>query len=143
MKTIVISKSAEETIKIGEEFGEKLKQGDVVAFYGELGSGKTTMIKGICWSLGVSKGIKSPSFVLLRVYRGKQSIYHFDFYRLREKGELKDLDYERFFYGSGIVLIEWAERIKEFLSVSHYEVRMEILSENKREIRFSRVTEED
>jgi len=131
---VIISNSAGETIKIGQEFAEKLKQGDVVAFFGELGSGKTAMIKGICKGLGVSKGVKSPSFVFLRMYKAKFTVYHFDFYRLRGEEELILFDYKNFFYDSAIVLLEWAERVRDFLPEERFDIRMKILNENKREI---------
>ncbi len=134
MNKVIISNSAGETIKIGQEFAEKLKQGDVVAFFGELGSGKTAMIKGICKGLGVSKGVKSPSFVFLRMYKAKFTVYHFDFYRLRGEEELILFDYKNFFYDSAIVLLEWAERVRDFLPEERFDIRMKILNENKREI---------
>jgi len=111
-----------------------LKQGDVVAFFGELGSGKTAMIKGICKGLGVSKGVKSPSFVFLGMYKAKFTVYHFDFYRLRGEEELILFDYKNFFYDSAIVLLEWAERVRDFLPEERFDIRMKILNENKREI---------
>lgn len=131
------SKSARETIKIGMQFSKLLKQGDVVAFYGELGSGKTTMIKGICKGLGIAKGVKSPSFVFLRIYKAKYTLYHFDFYRLRGKKDLINAAYDDFFYNSGIVLLEWADRVEELLPSSRFEVVMSIQNENEREIQIS------
>jgi len=137
MKKKFHSKSAKETMKRGEEFAKILKQGDIVAFYGELGSGKTTMIKGICKGFGVERGVKSPSFVFLRIYKAQYTLYHFDFYRLKRKEELINAGYDEFFYDSGIVLLEWADRIEDLLPESRFEVVMKISNENEREIHIS------
>jgi len=140
MKRIFISKSAEETVKIGEEFSKRLKKGDTVAFYGELGSGKTTMIKGICRGFGIEKNVKSPSYVLLRIYKADYPIYHFDFYRINDKKELINAGYDEFFYNSGIALLEWADRVSDLLPASRYEVVMKIRGENEREIKILHTT---
>ncbi|TES91294.1 MAG: tRNA (adenosine(37)-N6)-threonylcarbamoyltransferase complex ATPase subunit type 1 TsaE [Candidatus Cloacimonadota bacterium] len=134
---VIISMSPEETMKLGEDFAKALKQGDVVAFYGELGSGKTTMIKGICSGLGIEGGVRSPSFVFLRIYKAENTVYHFDFYRLKKKEELLNTGYDEFFYNSGIVLLEWADRIEDLLPELRFDVVMKILNENEREIRIS------
>lgn len=134
---VIISRSAKETMKLGEGFAKALKQGDVVAFYGELGSGKTTMIKGICSGLGIERGVRSPSFVFLRVYKAENTVYHFDFYRLKKKEELLNTGYDEFFYNSGIVLLEWADRIEDLLPELRFDVVMKILNENERETRIS------
>ncbi|MCK4574942.1 tRNA (adenosine(37)-N6)-threonylcarbamoyltransferase complex ATPase subunit type 1 TsaE [candidate division WOR-3 bacterium] len=137
MKKQYISKSAGETTRYGEEFAKVLKQGDIVAFYGELGSGKTTLIKGICKGFGIEKGVKSPSFVLLRIYKSRYTLYHFDFYRLKRKEELVNAGFDEFFFNSGIVLLEWADKLGNLLPESRFEVVMEIRSENEREIQIS------
>ena len=142
MKGIYLTKSAKETLELGEKFSKMLKRGDLVAFFGELGSGKTTMIKGICKGFGIEKGVKSPSFVYLRIYKAKYVVYHFDFYRLRKKEELINTGYDDFLYNSGIVLLEWADRIEGLLPESRFEVVMKIRNEDEREIQISH-TEND
>lgn len=141
MEKKFLSKSDTETIRTGEDFAKELRSGDVVAFFGELGSGKTTMIKGICKEFGVDKGVKSPSFVFLRIYKGEVSLYHFDFYRLQWKEELINTGFDEFFYEKGIVLIEWADRVRELLPGSRFDVRMRILSGTEREIEISHTSE--
>jgi tRNA threonylcarbamoyladenosine biosynthesis protein TsaE len=130
----VITKSPRETERFGRRFAKQLKSGDVVAFFGELGSGKTTMIRGVCRAFGVMKGVKSPSFVYLRIYEAAVPIYHFDFYRLRSADELINTGLDEYFYESGIVLLEWADRLGQLLPGSRYDVTLRMLSENEREI---------
>ncbi len=138
-----ITKSPEETEQFGQSFAKLLKEGDVVAFFGELGSGKTTMIRGVCRGFGVAKGVKSPSFVYMRIYKAAVTIYHFDFYRLRAKEELVNIDLNEYFYGKGLVLLEWADRVEELLPASRYDVTLTLLSENEREIVVSYIGEDD
>lgn len=133
-KKSMVTASAEETEAFGQDFAKQLQAGDVVAFFGELGSGKTTMIRGICREFGIERGVKSPSFVYMRRYATQITIYHFDFYRLSPEDDMVNLELNEYLYGEGIVLLEWAERVQGMLPATHYEVRLTILSENKREI---------
>jgi len=135
MEKRYISKCADETIRIGEKLAKELKPGDVIAFYGELGSGKTTMIKGICKGFGIKKGVKSPSFVFLRIYKASDvTLYHFDFYRLQGGSKLLDIDYDEYFYDTGIALVEWADRVEEILPQKRYEIKILVKGEDEREI---------
>lgn len=124
----------EETKEFGRALAEELKAGSVVALSGPLGSGKTVMIQGICSGLGVTEPVTSPSFVIINEYPGKIRVYHFDLYRLENTEEFIKLGYEEYFYGKGITLIEWAEKIKAFLPQKRIEIDLEILSEKKRKI---------
>jgi len=138
-RTKFISESREETIKFGKHFSSELRPGDVVAFYGNLGSGKTTLIRGICAGLDVNEVVTSPTFTLINEYHGKFPVYHFDFYRLSSEMELHDLGVEEYFNGDGICLIEWPEGVHDLLPESHIEIhltaRFEPGWENKREIK--------
>lgn len=111
-----------------------LSPSDVVAFSGELGSGKTTLIQGICGGLGVKNYVRSPCFVIINEYNGKFKVYHFDLYRLDNEKELEDLGYEEYFYGDGVCLVEWAEKAERLLPGQRIKVNLKILSERKREI---------
>lgn len=126
--------SEEETIQFGKELAKKLKKGDVLAFYGELGSGKTTLIKGIVSGLSYKKPIKSPSFIIVAVYQTGIPIYHIDLYRLKEIKEIDNIGILEYIYGEGIALIEWAERIEEILPKKRINVRIFIKGEKEREI---------
>ena len=131
--------SPEETKEFGRSLAKQLNPGSLVALIGPLGSGKTVLIQGICSGLGVEKVVTSPSFVIINEYPGKLHkspiwIYHFDLYRLENVEEFIKLGYEEYFYGRGITLIEWAEKVKPFLSKKRWEVHLKILSENERGI---------
>jgi tRNA threonylcarbamoyladenosine biosynthesis protein TsaE len=133
------TKSPEETKKLGRNLARQLEPGSVMALIGPLGSGKTVLIQGICSGLGVEKVVTSPSFVIINEYPGRLHessiwIYHFDLYRLENVEEFIKLGYEEYFYGRGITLIEWAEKVKPFLPPRRWEVNLKILSENEREI---------
>ncbi|KPK99435.1 MAG: hypothetical protein AMJ91_07860 [candidate division Zixibacteria bacterium SM23_73_3] len=132
--------SPEKTKEFGKSLSQQLKPGSVVALIGSLGSGKTVLIQGICSGLGVEKAVTSPSFVIINEYPGRWHnspvwIYHFDLYRLENVDEFIKLGYEEYFYGRGITLIEWAEKVKPFLPKKRWEINLKILSENEREIR--------
>jgi tRNA threonylcarbamoyladenosine biosynthesis protein TsaE len=130
----IITSSHEETKNMGKRFAQMLSPGDVVAFSGELGSGKTTLIQGICGGLGVKNYVRSPCFVIINEYNGKFKVYHFDLYRLDNEKELEDLGYEEYFYGDGVCLVEWAEKAERLLPGQRIQVNLKILSERKREI---------
>lgn len=127
-----------ETKELGHALAKELKPGSVVALSGPLGSGKTVLIQGICSGLGVTEFVTSPSFVIINEYPGKVKVYHFDLYRLDNIEEFVKLGYEEYFYGNGITLIEWAEKIKKFLPEERVEINLKILSEKKRRISVKR-----
>ncbi len=115
--------SDEETIQAGEKFSRELRPGTVVACYGELGSGKTRFIKGICRGFGVEEHVASPTFTIVNEYAAKGfRIFHFDFYRMKSTGELREIGFEEYLDSDGITLIEWADRVKEFLPANRYDV---------------------
>jgi len=142
----LISESAEETQNIGRIIGEGLNSGDVVALTGELGSGKTCITRGIARGLGVPEEyqITSPTFTLINEYPGRVTLYHVDIYRLSGSQDLKDMGYEEYFYGDGITVIEWAEKIKDILpeDEERLNIRLRYIDENKREIKISGRTDE-
>ena len=123
---------------MGQALAKELKAGSVVALSGPLGSGKTVLIQGICSGLGVTEFVTSPSFVIINEYPGKVKVYHFDLYRLDNIEEFVKLGYEEYFYGNGITVIEWAEKIKKFLPEERVEINLKILSEKKRRISVKR-----
>ena len=134
------TKSAEETKEFGRSLSERLKPGSVLALIGPLGSGKTVLAQGICSGLKVTQAVTSPTFVIINEYPGRLNdfpiwIYHFDLYRLENPEEFAKLGYEEYFYGKGITLIEWAEKVTPFLPEKRWEISLKILSETEREIR--------
>ena len=110
------TKTAEETIALGERIGALLCPGDIIAMSGTLGAGKTTITKGIARSLGVEDTITSPTFCLISEYAGsKMPLYHMDVYRLDGAEDFLNLGVEEMLYGNGICIIEWSEKVKEEL----------------------------
>lgn len=131
----ILSGSPDKTRDIGEKLGRGLKKGDIVALIGELGSGKTCFTQGLMKGLGVKDHkITSPSFVLINEYKGILPVYHFDIYRLNNVNEVIDLGYEEYFYGSGVTIIEWADKIEELLPVDCIRVKLRIVGSDEREI---------
>lgn len=114
--TITIN-GIEDYPQAAREFVELLDKGRIFAFYGKMGSGKTTFIKSICEELGVEDSINSPTFAIVNEYedRNQNTIYHFDFYRIKSIEEVYNMGYEEYFYGDAICFMEWPELIEELL----------------------------
>ncbi|MFA6118326.1 MAG: tRNA (adenosine(37)-N6)-threonylcarbamoyltransferase complex ATPase subunit type 1 TsaE [Parachlamydiales bacterium] len=132
----IITNSFIETINIGIELGKKLPKGSVIAFFGSLGAGKTTLTKGIVEGVTSSKNIEviSPTFTYLNIYNPKHPIYHFDLYRIKNKNHFYAMGFEEYFSSEGICLIEWAENIKEILPKNTIIIKLKHICENQREI---------
>jgi tRNA threonylcarbamoyladenosine biosynthesis protein TsaE len=135
----ITSASEAETIRAGEKFSSRLKPGDVVALYGDLGSGKTRFAKGISRGLGVTEQVTSPTFVVVNEHiNGRIPLYHFDFYRLRSIKELEEIGFDEYIFGDGVCVLEWADLIRERLPEHRYDVRCTLgASENMRAISIS------
>jgi len=133
----IVTNSPEETIGLGEQLGRHLKAGDVLGLIGELGSGKTTLVKGIASGLGVRKRerVASPSFVLIKEYSGKIPLFHFDLYRLDRINDIEYLGVEEYLFDKGVCVIEWAEKMRMLLP-DYLQINMTIKGENKREVKF-------
>jgi tRNA threonylcarbamoyladenosine biosynthesis protein TsaE len=132
----LISDSRERTLETGRQIGAILESGDVVALSGELGSGKTCLTQGIAKGLGVAENVPvvSPTFTLINEYPGKIPLFHLDVYRLSGSRDLEELGYEEYFYGSGIIVIEWAEKIRDILPANTLFVSMRYIDEGTREM---------
>ncbi len=118
-------KSIDETIEFGIRLGKLLQPGDFVCLNGDLGAGKTTLSKAIGVGLGVEDYITSPTFTLMNSYEGRLPMYHFDVYRLDDWHQLEDIGAEDYFYGDGVCLVEWADKIEEFLPRKRLELYIE------------------
>ena len=125
----IYTRSAGETLDAGEALGGLLKQGDVIAFFGELGAGKTVFAQGIARGLQVREYVTSPTFTIINEYQGDLPLYHFDVYRLEEPEEILELGHEEYFYGEGITVIEWAGKIKEYVPPGYLAVHLYRLEE--------------
>ncbi len=124
--------TAEETATLARKFADMLQPGDVVAFYGNLGSGKTYFIKALCQAWQCAQEATSPTFTIINEYTTRQGVfvYHFDFYRLESEAELMNLGLEEFFYNDYICLIEWADKIEKYLPPQRWEVYLDFLPEH-------------
>ncbi|MBM4306695.1 MAG: tRNA (adenosine(37)-N6)-threonylcarbamoyltransferase complex ATPase subunit type 1 TsaE [Deltaproteobacteria bacterium] len=133
---VVYSKSPSETIRIGKAIGSYLQAGDVVALIGELGAGKTQLIKGLAEGTGVKNSayVSSPSFTLINEYKGKTPFYHIDLYRLGEEKEAEGLGLEEYFQGDGITAVEWADRILSLLPKEFLRIHIHYTGKNTRSI---------
>lgn len=125
-----VSKSHDETFTLGERLSNHLQENDVVALYGELGSGKTVLVQGICAGLDVTDYVTSPSFTIIQEYHGRYPVYHFDFYRLTSLQEVEDLGIDYYFDLSGISLIEWPERGEDILPENHFTIQIQRIFNN-------------
>jgi tRNA threonylcarbamoyladenosine biosynthesis protein TsaE len=127
MEMNMTSESPEQTIELGRRIGQQLKGGEIIAVCGQLGSGKTHLIKGIAAGAGAQdrKRVTSPTFVIVNEYAGKLDIYHIDAYRLNSVDEFEMIGFDDFCYSGSVVLIEWADKIEAALQTMDY-TRIEI-----------------
>lgn len=118
--------SLEETQNVAKDFAKNLLPGDVVAFFGEMGAGKTTFIKAIGKALGIPENhISSPTFQYLSIYKAPMPLFHFDLYRLKSVEDFLALGFEELFYKNGIACVEWSERILPILPERTIKVLLE------------------
>ncbi|NQT32179.1 MAG: tRNA (adenosine(37)-N6)-threonylcarbamoyltransferase complex ATPase subunit type 1 TsaE [Candidatus Omnitrophica bacterium] len=139
-KTIT-THSPEETIELASSITSGLTSGDLIALVGDLGSGKTVFVKGLAKGMGIEKYlyVNSPSFVILKEYHGRKDLYHFDVYRLTDEAFSDTLDYKRYFYGGGITVIEWADKVRDILPEEYLEVNIEYGPSSERKFNFRSV----
>ena len=133
----IITNSPKETIEFGRKLGEKLKGGEVIAIIGQLGSGKTHLIKGIAIGCGAedSDTVNSPTFVIVNEYNGRFDIYHIDAYRLDSVSEFEMLGFDDFCYPNSIVIIEWADKVESALkNIDCIRIELEHAGESTRKI---------
>jgi tRNA threonylcarbamoyladenosine biosynthesis protein TsaE len=119
------SDSPEATARVAEALARVVDPGAVIALEGDLGAGKTTFVQGFAAEMKAPEPVSSPTFVLLRVYQGRLPLYHFDAYRLDGPRELDDFGADEYFWGDGVSLVEWGERVAEALPADRIEVRIE------------------
>ncbi|WP_404457587.1 tRNA (adenosine(37)-N6)-threonylcarbamoyltransferase complex ATPase subunit type 1 TsaE [Oceanobacillus kapialis] len=127
----------EETKQLAARLAVLLKPGDVLTLEGELGTGKTTFTKGIATGLGVKRHVSSPTFTIIKEYKGELPLYHMDVYRLENSEE--DIGFDEYFNGNGICVVEWAQFIKEFLPEERLEIEIQYAGEEERIINFTAI----
>lgn len=132
-----LTRSSEETIKLGKKIAGLLRKGSVVTLTGGLGSGKTTLVQGMFQKLGIKGFAKSSSFIIANEYSSKLGkLYHLDLYRLSAR-DINSLGLEEYFKSDGIVVIEWADKLKKNLIKPSLAVNMKWVGEQERRIRIS------
>jgi tRNA threonylcarbamoyladenosine biosynthesis protein TsaE len=130
----VVSRSREETLRLGEALGALLRPGDVLALEGPLGAGKTTLVQGIARGLGVPPEVPvtSPTFTLVGEYPGRVPLRHADFYRVESAQRLLDAGFDDLADGEGVLVVEWPERFPDALPSERLWIRLAIRGESER-----------
>lgn len=134
MSAVLRTIGAEETKEFGRWFGAWVEVGDVLALYGELGTGKTVLVKGLSETLGVEENVESPTFTIVGEYEGRIPLYHMDLFRLSSLEEILRIGYEEYMYGDGVCAIEWAEKIQQLLPERRVDIRLFHVAEDERKI---------
>lgn len=133
--TEIITNSPEETITLGEKIGQKLKGGEIIAYTGDLGSGKTTITRGICIGMGLGDDVTSPTFALVNEYRGEKiSLIHFDMYRINSAEDLETTGFFDYMDDDTVLCVEWSENISSELPENCIFINFERISDNVRKI---------
>ena len=135
-KLKLVSRSPEQTQRLGMRLGELAQPADVFLLTGNLGSGKTCLTQGIAWGLGVKEYAFSPSFVIIREYHGRLTLYHIDFYRLDRFEEIADLGLDEYLYGEGVCVVEWADKGIAVLPDEHLLINLSYVSDTERAVSF-------
>ncbi|MBN1788316.1 MAG: tRNA (adenosine(37)-N6)-threonylcarbamoyltransferase complex ATPase subunit type 1 TsaE [Sedimentisphaerales bacterium] len=139
-KIEIISDSVERTFEIGSKIGEALLPGDIVCLVGPLGSGKTTLVKGIAAGAGSQKPnlVNSPSYVIINEYQGRFNIFHIDAYRINTEAEFESLGFEDILGPDSVVLIEWADKVASKLDgLDYVRIEMQHKGANSRAIKIT------
>jgi tRNA threonylcarbamoyladenosine biosynthesis protein TsaE len=128
-----ISNNADQTKEFARRLAENIQPGDVIALEGDLGAGKTTFTKGLAEGLEITKNVNSPTFTIIKEYKGTMPLYHMDVYRLENSDE--DLGFEEYFEGVGVSVVEWAHLIKDQLPPERLTIYLTHSNEGARNIR--------
>ena len=132
----IISRSPEETQKIGGQLGKLALPGDNFLLVGNLGAGKTCLTQGITRGLNIEEYAASPSFVLIKELKGRLPLYHVDFYRLDHLEEIADLGLDDYLYGHGVCVVEWAEKGLNLLPPEHLLIEIGYVADTERSLKF-------
>jgi tRNA threonylcarbamoyladenosine biosynthesis protein TsaE len=131
----ILTHSPQETIDAAAKLGSLLKAGDMIAYKGGLGAGKTTFTRGLAIGMGLGDSVTSPTFALVNEYRGENiTLYHFDMYRIESEGDLESTGFYDYPFEDNVAAIEWSENIEEFLPENTVYITINSLSDSEREI---------
>lgn len=134
MKKEIISRSEQETFNWARDLGSKAGHGTVFALSGELGTGKTIIAKGIAKGLGIEDEVTSPTFLMMEMYEGRFTLYHFDLYRIDNVDEFDELNFEEYWFGDGVSVIEWAEKAGGRIPANAVKIEIDWASDTERRI---------
>lgn len=143
----LITNTFNQTQKLGSQFADKLKNGGIIALYGDLGSGKTTFVQGLAKGLGIESKIISPTFIIVRKYEISKSLilnfksfYHVDLYRIANEKDIESLGLAEIINDpENIIAIEWPEKIEKFLPKKRINLHFQYLGDNKRQIEVNKI----
>jgi tRNA threonylcarbamoyladenosine biosynthesis protein TsaE len=135
---LMYSKTEKETENAGYELGKTLRGGDIVALNGDLGTGKTVFTRGIARALGISAPIQSPTFTIVREYRGELRLCHFDLYRVTEAEELYEIGFDDYLDDDTVAVIEWADMFPEVIPKKAVRVTIGYCPDGQRRIETER-----
>ncbi len=124
--------STQDTQQFAERLANYLFAGNILTLQGGLGAGKTTFTQGLAKGLGITQVVNSPTFTIIKEYYGKLTLYHMDVYRLEDG--YNDIDFDEFFYGDGITVVEWPSIIQNILPEDYLNIKIEVIDENSRKI---------
>ena len=132
MKTKILCKTEEKTILLGELLGKHLTDKDTICLEGELGAGKTAFTKSICASLGINhENVTSPTFSIMNIYEGIETVKHFDLYRIKTLSELSGTGFDEYIEQDGINIIEWSDLFPDALPKERLTVHITVTSEGR------------
>ncbi|MBQ3009992.1 MAG: tRNA (adenosine(37)-N6)-threonylcarbamoyltransferase complex ATPase subunit type 1 TsaE [Oscillospiraceae bacterium] len=131
---VYYTNSDKETEAIGEQFGRSVKDGTVIAMYGDLGAGKTAFVRGMARGMGITERVSSPTFTIVNEYLGERTLIHFDMYRLGSADELFDIGWEDYLARGAVCAVEWSENVEEAFYGDEIRLTIEKTSDTSRKI---------
>ncbi len=136
MQFTFVTCTPEETIELARKIGAVLRTGDCIAYYGDLGAGKTTFTRGLALGMGLADEVSSPTFAIVNEYHGKGvlSLYHFDMYRIMSSDELETTGFYDYPAGESVFAVEWSENIEDALPDDVIKIRIDRIDDNTRKI---------
>ncbi len=138
MKKKILTQNPKQTFDLGKRLAKHLQSQDIVCLFGELGSGKTVLTKGMAQGLGMKdNAVNSPTFTFLNIYEGKTTLYHFDLYRIEQAEDFEALGLDEFLYSDGVCVIEWAEKLGGLLPKQCLQIKISHKNETSREFSLS------
>lgn len=138
-RVILIASSLSDLPNIAQQIISHAGDARIFLFYGDMGAGKTTLIKALCGELGSTDVITSPTFSIVNEYAGPNKIYHFDFYRLKNQSEALDIGCEEYFYSGSYCFIEWPDKIPDLLPDNYVRINIEALEDKSRKVTIDKV----